>query len=182
MKTNWMKYLILSTALMLISYASTGITASTEIDREVDVALAQLYEATPEAKYLAQRAKGILVFPHVIKAGFIAGAQYGKGAMRQRGRTTGYYSVVAASYGLQAGAQMFGYALFFMNDAALADLDSSAGFEVGVGPSVVLVDEGMAKTLTTRTLQEDVYAFTFGQQGLMAGMGLQGSKISRITP
>jgi lipid-binding SYLF domain-containing protein len=187
MKINWMKYLILSAALMLISCASTGnqqgdSVAAADIDREVDIALAQLYETQPEARDLAARASGILVFPHVLKAGFIAGAQYGKGAMRKKGRTSGYYNIVAASYGLQAGAQSFSYAMFFMNDQAVADLDSGAGFEVGVGPSVVIVDAGMAKSLTTTTLQDDVYAFIYGQQGLMAGIGLQGSKISRITP
>lgn len=157
-------------------------TAAAEIDRDVDTALAQLFETTPEARDLAANAKGILVFPHILKAGFIAGAQYGKGAMRKEGRTDGYYNIVAASYGLQAGVQSFSYALFFMNDTALDDLESSAGFEIGVGPSIVVVDAGVARTLTTTTLQHDVYAFVFGQHGLMAGIGLQGSKISRITP
>lgn len=186
MKTNLIICSILIIASMLVSCA-TGSgqgdpKAAAEIDREVDIALTQLYQNQPEARDLAARAKGVLVFPHILKAGFIAGAQYGKGAMRKGGRTTGYYNIVAGSYGLQAGVQSFSYAMFFMNDAVLADLDSSKGFEVGIGPSVVIVDAGMAKTLTTTTLKDDVYAYIFGQQGLMAGLGLQGSKISRITP
>lgn len=88
--------------------------------------------------------------------------------------------MVAGSYGLQAGVQSFGYAMFFMNDAALASLDNAKGFEVGVGPSIVVLDEGMAKKATSTTLRDDVYAFVFGQRGLMAGLGLQGSKITRI--
>lgn len=156
--------------------------AAAEIDRDVDIALAQLFQTTPEARDLAARAKGILVFPSIFKAGFIAGGQYGKGAMRKGSRTTGYYDIIAASYGLQAGVQSFSYALFFMNDAALDYLDRSSGFEVGVGPSIVVVDAGVARTLTTTTMKDDVYAFVFGQHGLMAGLGLQGSKISRITP
>src|SRR5262249_44449786 len=119
-------------------------------------------------------------FPSVVKAGFLFGAQYGDGALRQRGKTTGYYNTVAASYGLQAGVQSFGYALFFMSDSGLGYLSKSEGFEIGVGPSIVVVDEGMAKPLTTTTAQHDIYAFIFGQKGLMAGLGLQGSKITRV--
>jgi lipid-binding SYLF domain-containing protein len=153
-----------------------------KIDREVNAALSDLYATTPSAKILASKAKGILVFPNIIKAGFIGGAEYGKGAMRKNGRTTGYYNIAAGSYGLQAGVQSFSYVMFFMNNAALASLDKTDGFEVGVGPSIVIMDEGMAKRVTNTTLMEDVYTYVFGQQGLMAGLGVQGSKISRINP
>ncbi|HZY08548.1 MAG TPA: YSC84-related protein, partial [Ilumatobacteraceae bacterium] len=84
--------------------------------------------------------------------------------------------------GLQAGAQTFGYALFFMNANALAQLDKADGFEVGVGPTVVVMDEGKAKTMTTTTAKDDIYAFIFSQKGLMAGLGVQGNKITKITP
>ncbi len=179
--------LFLIAVSMLTGCQSTGGTIAgssntAQIDRDVDAALATLYETTPSARAIAANAKGILVFPNVVKAGFIGGAEYGKGAMRKRGRTTGYYNIFAGSYGLQAGAQSFGYAMFFMNDAALASLDSRDGFEVGVGPNIVVMDEGMAKKVTTTTLRDDVYAFVFGQRGLMAGLGLQGSKITRINP
>jgi lipid-binding SYLF domain-containing protein len=93
----------------------------------------------------------------------------------------GYYNSVAVSYGLQAGVQWFGYALFFMTDDALNQLDATQGFEVGVGPSLVVVDEGIGKSITSNTITSDVYAFIFNQKGLMAGMGIQGSKITRIS-
>jgi lipid-binding SYLF domain-containing protein len=115
-----------------------------------------------------------------VKAGFLFGAQYGEGALRQRDKTTGYYSTVAASYGLQAGVQSFGYALFLMTDSAVRYLDSSGGWELGTGPSIVILDVGTAKAFTTTTMQSDVYAIFFDQKGLMAGLGLQGSKISRM--
>ncbi len=89
---------------------------------------------------------------------------------------------LAASYGLQAGAQTSGYAMFLMNDSALDYLKKSQGWEVGVGPTVVVMDEGLAKSLTTSTAKDDIYAFIFGQKGLMAGLSLQGSKITQITP
>jgi len=77
-------------------------------------------------------------------------------------------------------AQSFGYVLFLMTDSAVKYLDRSDGWEIGVGPSVVVVDEGIASTLTTTTLKSDVYAFVFDQKGLMAGIGLQGSKITKM--
>jgi lipid-binding SYLF domain-containing protein len=154
--------------------------SAAEIDRDVDSALLKLYEKTPAAKELSKVAKGILVFPSIIKGGFIVGGQYGEGALRMDGKTEGYYNTAAASYGLQAGAQSFGYALFFITDKALDYLKKSEGWEIGVGPSVVIVDEGVARSLTTTTAKSDIYAFFFDQKGLMAGIGLQGSKITRI--
>lgn len=163
---------------------SPGISGSAaEIDRNVDAALRDLYATTPEAKKLATRAKGILVFPTIVKAGFVFGGQYGRGgALRVRGRTAGYYNSIAASYGLQAGVQSYGYALFFLSDETMKYLDSSRGWELGVGPSIVVVDAGLAKSITTTTAKHNVYAFIFDQKGLMAGLGIQGSKITRIHP
>lgn len=127
-------------------------------------------------------AKGILIFPSIVKGGFIIGAHYGKGALKKGGATVGYYSSLAGSYGLQAGIQSFGYILFFMNEKSLEYLDNSEGWEIGVGPSIVVMDKGAGKSLTTTTGRSDVYAFIFSQQGLMAGLGLQGSKITKIEP
>jgi lipid-binding SYLF domain-containing protein len=172
-------------ALTLIATSSMNTrpalaASAAEINREANTALAKLYETHPDTKKLGAQAKGILVFPSIYKAGFMFGAQYGEGALRKGNKTVGYYNTVAASYGFQAGAQQFGYALFFMNDAALAYLDKSEGFEIGSGPSVVVLDEGMGKTMTSTTLSQDVYAVIFNQKGLMGGLGLQGSKISKI--
>ena len=178
---------IIGTAIILAMAAMTPMSqhpamaaSAAELNRDAAAALQALYEGTPGAKEIGAKAKGILVFPSIIKAGFIVGGQYGEGALRKRDKTVGYYNTVAASYGLQAGAQSFGYALFFMTDSALKYLDKSDGWEIGTGPSVVIVDEGMARALTTTTAKDDVYAFFFSQKGLMAGLGLQGSKISKI--
>jgi lipid-binding SYLF domain-containing protein len=154
--------------------------SAAELDQKAAAALRQLTQANPAARMLSERAKAVLVFPTMVKAGFMFGGQIGEGALRRQGRTVGYYNSVAASYGLQAGVQSFGYALFFMNDAALKQLDTTRGFEIGVGPSLVVVDQGVAKSMTSNTLTSDVYAFIFDQKGLMAGLGIQGSKITRI--
>ena len=141
-----------------------------------------LYASAPLAKGIGPTAHAILVFPKVTKAGLGIGGQYGEGALLKNGTAVAYYKTTGASFGLQAGGQQYGYAMFFMNEKALEQLDNANGFEVGVGPSVVVVDEGMAKTTTTNTLKDDIYAFVFGQKGLMAGLGIQGNKISKITP
>jgi lipid-binding SYLF domain-containing protein len=172
---------IIVVADVMVPRAAIADTAA-EIDRDVDSALAKLYASTPAAKEISRVAKGILVFPDVVKAGLIVGGQYGTGALRVEGKTVGYYNTVAASYGLQAGAQKFGYAMFFLTQSALDYLTKSKGWEIGVGPSVVVVDSGLAKSLTTTTAKEEIYAFFFSQKGLMAGLGLQGSKITKITP
>ena len=167
------------TATMMPARPAAAASAA-EMNREVDQALQLLYAKDPDARKLTNQAKAVLVFPGIVKAGFLFGAQYGEGALREKGRTVGYYNTVAASYGLQAGAQKFGYALFFMTDSALKYLANSGGFELGVGPSIVVLDKGAARALTTTTAQSDMYAIFFDQKGLMYNLTLEGSKISRI--
>jgi lipid-binding SYLF domain-containing protein len=152
-----------------------------EISKNAHAALASLYAKVDGAKALGAQAHAILVFP-VTKAGLGIGGQSGEGALIKGGKTVAYYRTSGASVGLQAGAQTYAYAMFFMNDTALQQLDKADGFEVGVGPSVVVMDEGKAKTSTTTTMKDDIYAFIFGQKGLMAGLGIQGNKIKKIDP
>jgi lipid-binding SYLF domain-containing protein len=174
---------ILITAVSYLSMPSSSLAASrSEINREVTAALKQLYESNPTAKVIGEKAVAVLVFPSITKGGFIVGGQYGVGALRKAGKTVGYFNTVAGSWGLQAGIQKYGYALFFMNKNAMVTLKNRKGWELGTGPSIVIVDEGLAKSLTTTTLKDDVYAVIFDQKGLMAGIGLQGSKITRIHP
>ena len=169
-------------ASFILGAPDAAAVSAAELDRDSRAAISRLQAESPAAKALAAKAVAILVFPKVTKAGLMVGGQYGDGALIKGGKTVAYYNTTGASYGLQAGAQTFGYAMFFMNERALAQLEETEGFEVGVGPSVVVMDEGMAKTTTTKTLNEDIYAFIFGQQGIMAGLGLQGNKITRIQP
>jgi lipid-binding SYLF domain-containing protein len=131
---------------------------------------------------LGDKAKAVLVFPKITKAALVVGGGGGTGALRKGDKSVGYYHVASASAGLQIGGQQFGYALFFMTDSALQYLDKSGGWEVGTGPTVVVVDAGVAKTLTTTTAKSDIYAITFNQKGLMAGIDLQGSKVTKANP
>ena len=174
-------------ALLAIAVASPSVTAQdvTVLERDSIAAVEKLFETTPAAKDLAGIAKGILVFPNIVKAGFLVGGQYGTGSLLKGNPEDGYYAtdffnIAAASYGLQAGAQSFGYALILVTDRAIRKVETSWGFELGAGPHIVVVDAGVAKTLSTKTVDSDVYAFTFGQKGLMGGLGLQGTKVTKL--
>ena len=115
-----------------------------------------------------------------MKAGLVFGGGYGEGVLIEGGKINNYYNSVTGSWGLQAGAQSYGYAVFLMNDEAVKYIKESHGWEVGVGPTVVVVDEGAAKNLSTSTLKDDAYAFIFDQKGLMAGVSIEGTKITEI--
>jgi lipid-binding SYLF domain-containing protein len=178
---RWFSTLLIgagSASMLLPGFAEAA--NQVEIDQKVDAALKQLLAKNTGARELYKTAHAVLMFPRIVKGGFLVGGAYGEGALRKDGRTSGYYQSVAASYGFQAGIQTFGYALFFMNDAALAYLNKSDGWEVGVGPSIVVADEGFARKISSTTLSQDVYAFIFSQKGLMAGAGIEGAKISKI--
>jgi lipid-binding SYLF domain-containing protein len=182
------RYLQLVLAIPVFLFAvscSTNPTVANGGDPELvakaQAALQQLFDTTPKAKELQYQAKAVVVFPDIVKAGLIVGAQGGKGVMfGQDGKVLGYYRAGAVSYGLQAGAQTFSEALFLMTDSTITTLTSGTGLSVGVGPSVVVVDAGMARSMTTTTLKSDVYSFIFSQKGLMAGLGMQGQRIVKF--
>ena len=174
-KCKYAAGLLLTAVTLLITHAVCGDDLTSDSRR----ALQQLVAQNPAAAKCKSKAVAVLVFPDVVKAGFIIGAQGGKGVLFVHGQPRGRYRTVAASYGLQAGVQKFGYALFLMNQNAVNWVNNTSGWEIGTSPSVVIVDKGMARSFTTDTIHSGIYAFTFDQQGLMAGLGLQGSKIMR---
>lgn len=151
-----------------------------DLNKDASQALNALYARNPTAVEVAKKAKAILVFPKVIKAGLVFGGAYGEGVLMRSGKATEYYNSVSASWGLQAGAESFAYVVFLLSDKAVKYLADSKGWELGVGPSVVVVNEGVAKNLSTTTLKDDAYAFITDQQGLMASLSIEGTKISHI--
>ena len=183
MRTPWKALIgtIISVTFLLATNVVLAATAA-ELSRGAQSALQSLYAKVPSSKTLGANAKAILVFPKVTKAGLGVGGQFGEGALLKGGKALAYYNTAGASIGLQAGAQTYGYALFLMTDKAVQAIDTADGFEIGVGPTVVVMDEGKAKSMTTTTMKDDIYAFIFGQQGLMAGIGVQGNKVTKINP
>lgn len=174
----------------LVAAGTWGVLATTPVlslaasaaDLEIDAArtLGTLYRQNQVAEAIGRQARAILVFPKIVKAGLIVGGSYGEGVMLQSGQVVGHYSSASASWGWQAGAQSYAYVLFLMNDTAMRHLDQSKGWEIGVGPSVVVVNDGVARSLSTTTLKEDAYAFVTDQQGLMASLSIEGTKITRL--
>lgn len=180
-KKNLFITLLLALLTLLMATSSQAASAH-KLEKEARKALEELYKKNPKARIVGDQAVGVLVFPGVWKGGFMLGAQRGDGVLFTRGTVAGYYNTTAASWGLQAGLQKFGYALFFMNTKALNYLHKSEGFELGTAPNLTIVDRGVAAGLSTTTLQKDIYAFFFDQKGLMAGIAIQGTKITPYTP
>jgi len=151
-----------------------------QIDAGSRAALNKLVSENSAARAVNNQARAALVFPSMVKAGLGFGGAYGEGELIRNGATANYYSSFTGSWGLQAGAQQYGYVVFLMNDKAVNYLEESEGWEIGVGPTVVLVNAGLAQNLSTSTLKEDAYAFVFDQKGLMAGVSIEGTKITKL--
>ena len=173
----------LAIVVALSATTPAGAAASKkDIDTKVDGALARFYKEVPRGSELVTSARGVLVFPNVVKAGFAIGGEYGAGALRVGGKTSGYYSTTAASVGLQIGAESKTVVICFMTDEALASFVKSNGFEVGVDGSVAIMDASAGAALDTTTARAPVLGFVFGRSGLMANITLEGAKISKIEP
>jgi lipid-binding SYLF domain-containing protein len=163
-----------------ITYESANAATADDLNKDVSQALQTLYKTNPLAEQISKQARAVLVFPHIVKAGLVFGGSYGEGALKEGPKVVNYYNSVSGSWGLQAGAQSYGYAVFLMNGKAVDYVNDTKGWEIGVGPTVVIVNEGVAKNLSTSTLKDDAYAFIFDQEGLMAGVSIEGTKISKI--
>jgi lipid-binding SYLF domain-containing protein len=150
------------------------------LNRDSAHALRMLERSNPAATAIARQARAVLVFPSIVKAGFVFGAAYGEGELLEGSRVEGYYNSLTGSWGFQAGIQSYGYVVYLMNDRAVRYIHKTHGWEIGVGPTVVIVNQGVARNLSTSTLKDDAYAFIFDQQGLMAGVSIEGTKVSRI--
>ena len=162
------------------TFASANAATAEDLNKDASQALQTLYKTNPLAEKISSQARAVLVFPKIIKAGLVFGGSYGEGVLREGPKVLNYYNSVSGSWGLQAGAQSYGYVVFLMNNKATDYIGKSEGWEIGVGPTVVVVNEGVAKNLSTSTLKDDAYAFIFDQEGLMAGVSIEGTKISKI--
>ncbi len=174
-------FLLALMTMTFVSFPGTAAAASAdEIDTRSDAALERLYAQTAEAKPLIERAKGVLIFPRVIKAGIGIGGEYGEGVLRIDGKPVQYYSTAAASIGFQLGAQAKAQFLLFMTEEALDAFRAKDGWEVGVDGSVSLIRVGVGGSIDTTTARAPVIAFVLADRGLMYDLSLSGSKISRI--
>jgi len=164
---------------MSVMHQASAATAA-DLDKDSRQALQTLYKTEPVAETLSRSAKAILVFPNIVKAGLVFSGSYGEGELIEGSKVVDYYNSVTGSWGLQAGAQSYGYVVFLMTDKAIQYVKDTKGWEIGVGPTIVAVDQGVAKNLSSSSLKDDAYAFIFSQRGLMAGVSIERTKISRI--
>lgn len=180
-RSNFIGILIaMATIVSVSSMNLAGAATAEDLDKDSAQALNTLYQTSAVAETLSKTAKAVLVFPNVVKAGLVFGGSYGEGVLMKGTKVIDYYNTVTGSWGLQIGGQSYSYAVFLMTDNAVKYIEETKGWELGVGPTVVVVDEGVAKNLSTSSLKDDAYAFIFSQQGLMAGVSIEGTKISRI--
>jgi lipid-binding SYLF domain-containing protein len=151
-----------------------------EIDASVEAALDRFHKEVKGAKEFLVAAKGVLVLPKVVKAGFVIGGEYGEGALMIGNETVDYYSIAAASFGLQLGAQKKDIVIVFMQDDALNKFRESKGWKVGVDGSVALITVGVGESIDTEKIKEPIVGFVFGQKGLMYNLTLEGSKLTKL--
>lgn len=163
------------------SASDTG-SSKSDLAARSEVALNDLYAKNPATRQLGEKAKAILVFPDILKAGLVIGGQGGNGTMFENGRPVGYYNIAGGSFGLQAGVQQFSQAYFFNTEEALKTFRETKGFQGGVAASAVAADFGANAALTSSTMQKPVVVATWGQSGIMAGATIEGAKITEINP
>ena len=180
LKRKPLRKLVLTFLVLIVFPGSVLAASAVEIDAKADSALKMFYEKVGPAKELSAKAKGILIFPDVIKAGFGIGGEYGEGALRINGKTVEYYNTAAASIGLQLGAQEKAVILLFLDGKALDDFRKSNGWEAGVDGSVAVVEWGAGGSVDTSNIKDPIIGFVFGNKGLMFNLTLEGSKMSKI--
>jgi len=170
---------LLSLAAVLLPAAGHAATAA-EIDAKVKAALDRLYTEVKGSEAVTAKAAGYLVFPGVVKAGFVIAGEGGEGALRTRGTTRGYYTIFSGSIGFQAGGQKRDIIIAFMDPASLRKFEESEGWKAGVDGSITLIEQGVGANLDVTKIKEPIVAFVVGQKGLMAGVSVDGSKITRV--
>ena len=175
-----MRSLAIAVFGLMVASCTTTAPERADLDTRARAALDSLYRITPAAQSLAESSAGVLVFPSVTEGGLIVGAQYGQGVMFKNGRSEGYYNIAGGSLGLQAGAQTFSQAYFFTTPQALATFEDTKGFEVGAGLDFDVADLSTSGAISSATLQKPLIVFVWGQQGLMAGVKVEGQKITRL--
>ena len=177
------------TVFTLVLFAMLAITGMTrvasaasagEIDAKVDGTLGVFKKQVPGGSEFLGKASGALVFPTITKAGLVVGGEFGEGALRVGGKSVGYYNIASASFGFQVGAQQYSIVMVFQSDEALKDFRESKGWEAGVDGAVAVAEWGAGDDINTKTFKDPVVAFVFGNKGLMAGVSIEGSKITKV--
>lgn len=170
--------LIASIVLLLSSYSMAE--PASVIEAKANEALKQFAKEVKGSEAFLAKTKGYLIFPSVVKAGFVVGGEYGEGVLRVNGETKGYYSIASASVGFQLGAQKTSYVIAFGSQSALDNFIKSDGWEAGVDGSIAVAKWGAGKDIGSISFEKPIYAFVFGAKGLMYNLSLEGTKFTKI--
>jgi len=174
--------IFLTIVFTFLSLSTSTYASSAEvIDAKANVAVASFVKKY-NAKEFLENLAGYIVFPSVLKGGYILGGKYGEGVLRIKGESSEYYSVASASVGFQLGVQKVSYLVAFASKDALDNFRRSNGWEAGVDGSITAVNWGMGKELPTFSFEKPIYAFIFDSKGLMANISLEGTKFNKIQP
>jgi len=179
MKTKFSLLLLLLTSVIMSTTAMAE--TATQINQKADIVL-EIFKQKPGAAKFLSEVQGYLVFPAVIKGGFIFAAEYGEGVLRVNNAPVEYYSIASGSAGFQAGAQKASYIIAFASQRALENFRKSNGWEAGVDGTITVVDWGMAKDVASLSFEKPIYAFVFNAQGIMGGISIEGTKFTKMQP
>ena len=185
-RRGWRTALFLVSACTLLAACTTtpfhttanSADARREINASADATLSRLYNVSPNAQSLVARAQGVLVFPDVNKVSFIVGGEHGDGVLRVHGRPVRYYTISGGSIGYQAGAQSKAVVLVFMTPQALEHFRTSSGWTVGADANLAVASFGANATVDTASIKQPVVEFVLNNEGLIAGVSLDGTKIT----
>lgn len=180
-RSSWFALLLLAVVAVNGAAPPSALAASaTEINIKADAALEKFREKVPGGAEFLGRAKGVLVFPSVIKAGLVFGGEYGEGVLRMGGKPVEYYSTAAASFGFQIGAQSKTLIMVFLESGALSQFRNSSGWKAGVDGSVAVVKWGVGGDINTMDIKDPIVGFVFNNKGLMYNLTIEGAKFTRI--
>ena len=154
--------------------------SASETNAAAEATLKRLMATEPVSEKMLKDAKGILIFPSIVKGGFLVGGATGDGVLRVRGKPAGYYRSTSVSFGLQAGLTEFAYVVFLMDESAMNYLKQSDGWDLGATPNVTVFDKGVTGQLSASSVRKGIYVFFLDQKGLFGGLSLDGTKISKI--
>jgi lipid-binding SYLF domain-containing protein len=173
---NLLMVLLLSITVLKSAYPASA----EEVNIRVDAAIEIFNERVKEGREFLANAKGVLVFPNIVKAGFFIGGEFGEGALRINNKNVNYYRTTGASFGFQFGAQTKSVIIVFLDNEALRDFRNSSGWEVGVDGSIAIADTGAGGSIDSTNISDPIVAFVFGNKGLMIDVSLAGTKYSKI--
>jgi lipid-binding SYLF domain-containing protein len=177
-----MKTLIRFLSIILLVTVYSSAEPAAVINAKADAALKVFTQQVKGGREFLSKVAGYLIFPEVIKGGFILGGEYGEGVLRVHNENKAYYRLISGSIGFQAGLQKRSIIIAFISRKSLENFLKSDGWEAGVDGSIAVVNWGAGKDISSMSFEKPIVAFVFDTKGLMYNLTLEGTKFQRIIP